>query len=115
MDVYCIDHSELDRNFEKLCNSVKLRDGITKQDLLDAGFTNYCNPSLYFTRKISESKSPLEITFNISIDAETLEIRNFSVLNEDFLQPCPLNKFNYDRIVEFFNGLIKKKVFEKVA
>ena len=95
-----------------LCNSIKLREGITKDEILNAGFTNHHKPNLYYCTRVNKSKSPIEITFNITIDAEELFIKNIMVLDEDMLQPINVSKFEYDRCVEIINMFINKKVLE---
>jgi len=93
-----------------LCNSIDLREGITKDEIMSAGFSNHYKPNLYYCTRVNESNSPIGVTFNITIDAEGLFIKDIMVLDEGILQPMNLNKFEYDRCVEVINKFINKKV-----
>lgn len=61
---------------------IKLIENITVEKLLDFGFTNYSEPTLYFARMVGD-----DISFNLSINKKTFEINRIDVLCEDFLQP----------------------------
>lgn len=63
-------------------NKIKIADGMTKEKLLEYGFTNYNKPVLYYCRIVGHG-----ISFNLMVDIETLEIKNIDVLDEDFCQP----------------------------
>lgn len=63
-------------------NRIKISEQQTKQSLLEYGFTNHNKPTLYYAQMVDK-----HISFNLTIDASTLEIKNIDVLQEDFLQP----------------------------
>src|SRR5574344_58306 len=67
---------------EGFTNRIKVVEGVTAEQLLDYGFTNYHEPYLYYCKMVGN-----DISFNLSIDKQTLEIINIDVLDEDFLQP----------------------------
>jgi len=96
-----------------LCNSIKLREGITKDEIMSAGFSNHYKPNLYYCTRVNKSDSPIGVTFNITIDAEGLFIKDIMVLDEGILQPMNVSKFEYDRCVEIINMFINKKVLVK--
>lgn len=96
-----------------LCKSIDLRDGITKDELMSAGFSNHYKPNLYYSTRVNKSNSPIGITFNITIDAEGLFIKDIMVLDEGILQPINISKFEYDRCVEIINMFVNKKVLVK--
>lgn len=70
-------------------NRIKLSSDITVKNLLDYGFSNHHDTTLYFCRMLID-----EISFNISIDKNSLKIISIDVLDEDFLQP-----YDYQRII----------------
>ena len=63
-------------------NKIKIHPSQTKEKLLQYGFTNYNPERLYFCRMLDK-----DISFNLSIDINTLEILEIDILDEDFLQP----------------------------
>ena len=95
-----------------LCNSINLRDGIAKDEIMSAGFSNHYKPNLYYCTRVNKSNSPIGATFNITIDAKELFIKDIMVLDEETLQPINISKFEYVRCVEIINMFINKKVLE---
>ena len=112
MELYISERTREGRELVKFCDKLKVADGVTKDDIMNAGFTNFSEPYLYFCKKISQHNSLIEVTLNIDIDKESLQILNIMVLCEDYLQPIPVNKFNYDRAIEAFNMLRNKGILE---
>lgn len=86
-------------------NRIKLTSDQTVESLLNYGFSNHHEPTLYFCRMLID-----EISFNINIDKKSLKIKNIDVLDEDFLQP-----YDYQRILmSDTNHKYARMVFDKV-
>lgn len=86
-------------------NRIQIDKEQTKERLLSYGFTNYDEPSLYYMEMLDKNTS-----FNLSLDAKTLEVTGIDILNEDFLQP-------YDYQAEILSGNISGKarnIYNKV-
>lgn len=84
---------------------IQVRDGLTEQELLDFGFSNHHNPTLYYSRMVGD-----EISFNVSIDKKNRRKLAIDVLDEDFMQP-----FDYQRmIMEGTAPPFALEVYEKV-
>jgi hypothetical protein len=73
-------------------NRIKISENQTKNSLLEYGFTNYNKPILYYVEMIDRN-----ISFNLSVCIDTLEIVNIDVLNENWLQ-------SYDYQSEILSG-----------
>ena len=69
-------------------NKIKINEGVTVNHLIQYGFTNNHKPSLYYSSMVGE-----DISFNLSVDKETLEITSIDVLDEDFGQPYDYQMF----------------------
>lgn len=90
------------RGFNK---NIKIETNQTVKSLLEYGFTNHNEPILYFCRNLGN-----DISFNLSIDKESLEIKNIDVLDEDFLQP-----YDYQAILlKDKNHKFAKNIYYKV-
>lgn len=63
-------------------NRIRIAKGQTKESLASYGFTNQDPKTLYFCCMVHA-----DISFNLTVDAETLQITAIDVLDEDFLQP----------------------------
>lgn len=74
------------RGFNK---SILINSKQTAESLLEYGLTNRHEPTLYYSRSLGD-----DISFNISIDKLTLDIKDIDVLDEDFCQP-----YDYQRIL----------------
>lgn len=61
---------------------IKISDKQTKESLLEYGFTNHHKPRLYFSKWFE-----YDISFNLVVCADTLEILILGVLDEEWLQP----------------------------
>jgi|SRR5690606_1501361 len=62
--------------------NIKINPKQTVESLMEYGFTNHHESTLYYSRNICEN-----ISFNLSVNKETLEIERLDVLDEDWLQP----------------------------
>lgn len=86
-------------------NKIKINEGVTVDQLIQYGFTNNHKPSLYYSSMIEE-----DVSFNLSVDKETLEITSIDVLDEDFGQP-----YDYQMILmDGIDNSYAKRVFDKV-
>jgi hypothetical protein len=92
------------KKFMELCDSIKLKENITEADFLNNGFTNYHEPTLYFNRRLN-MKNNYPISFNISISKKDLTIKNIDILDENFLQPCFVDKDIYEQAKGWFEKL----------
>ena len=86
-------------------NKIKINEGVTVDQLIQYGFTNNHKPSLYYSSMVGK-----DVSFNLSIDKETLEITSIDVLDEDFGQPYDYQMILLDRI----DNAYAKGVFDKV-
>lgn len=73
-------------------NRIQISNHQTKESLLTYGFTNHDKPTLYYMTMIDGN-----ISFNLSVRIDTLEITKLDVLNEEWLQP-------YDYQSEILSG-----------
>lgn len=86
-------------------NRIKLKENVTVNKLLEYGFTNSNKATLYFMRMVGN-----DVSFNISIDKNTLEISRIDVLDEDWLQP-----YDYQAILmKDKNNTFARGVFNNV-
>ncbi|WP_142384715.1 hypothetical protein [Bacillus sp. M6-12] len=81
-DVVIIEPKEEDLTPKGFNKHIKISGNQTAESLLKYGFTNHHEPTLYYCRSVGN-----DISFNLSVDKETLEITNIDILDEDFLQP----------------------------
>ena len=105
MTVYIKEPTKEELTSKGFTNSIKISENQTKTTLLEYGFTNHNNPTLYYMEMVDYNTS-----FNLSVSASTLEIKNIDVLNEEWLQP-------YDYQAEILKGEYSGKtrnVYNKV-
>jgi len=110
LDICVLRGSHADR-MSKLCSRVKVREGLTAKDFIKGGFTNYSEPVLYYCRRIKE-KDNYPVSFSISLDKATLEIKEFCLLDEEFCQPHPCGKDEYRQVKEQIRHLVNRRLFE---
>lgn len=85
--------------------NIKVHSNQTSDSLLEYGFSNHDEPTLYFYKDLGD-----DISFNLLIDKKTLEIKAIDVLDEEFLQP-----FDYQAILmKNKNHSLAQKVYHKV-
>lgn len=111
MNIYVANGTGYGKQMIDLCKSLKLKDNITPQILLDYGFTNYNEPILYYMRKLGDKD--YNVSFGISIKKKTMKIFNIDLLNEDILQPHHCNQYDYQQVKNIINKLIKDNILEK--
>ena len=96
------------KKFFELCDKIRLAEGVTAEYLLEHGFTNHHEPTLYYCRGIM--KKNYHVSLNISIDKKTLEIKSIDLLNDEFLQPHVCNQMDYEQSKGYINKLVKDGV-----
>lgn len=77
-----------DINEKGFNKNIKIDPKQTADSLMEYGFTNHRESSLYYYRDLGRS-----ISFNILINKESLEIERLDVLDEDFLQVYDYQSF----------------------
>ncbi|MCL1700767.1 hypothetical protein [Lysinibacillus sp. Bpr_S20] len=86
-------------------NRIKIKSNQTVESLMEYGFSNHHEPTLYFFSMLID-----DISFGISVDKKSLVIKNIDVLDENFLQP-----YDYQRILmNDMNHKYARMVFDKV-
>lgn len=86
-------------------NRIKVAEGQTKESLLAYGFTNHNPDVLYFVRMVADN-----ISFNLSLDVNTLEVKDIDILDERFLQT-----YDYQQmILDDEYGKFQLTVYHKV-
>ncbi len=73
-------------NFEK----IELNSNLTVDDFLNAGFTNYYAPTLFFNRRIA-GKGNYTDSLLIDVEKKTLKLKEIGILDDSFCQLSPLN------------------------
>lgn len=111
MDICVLNYNEgYGKKFFELCSTLHLKEGITPEYLLKHGFTNYNEPTFYYHRGLN--KKNYHISFDITIDKKTMEIKSIDLLNNEFLQPHMCNQFDYEQVAFFIRSLIKDGILE---
>lgn len=89
----------------KTTKLITLTGGMSTDKLLEYGFTNYNEPTLYFCRMLDGN-----ISFNLSVTKDSMSIERIETLDENFLQP-----FDYQSILSKDNThKFARKIFDKV-
>ena len=92
---FCINEDEI-ANLRKQIkskynlNKIKLNSNLTVDDFLNAGFTNYYEPTLFFNRIIA-GKGNYTDSLLIEVGKKTLKLEEIGILDDSFCQPSPLN------------------------
>lgn len=63
-------------------NRIKINPNQTKDTLMMYGFTNFNRPTLFYMKMVDQN-----ISFNLSVDVDSLEITNIDILDENWCQP----------------------------
>ncbi len=89
----------------ELCENLTVSKNIKPEDLLAYGFTNYNKPCYYKVWSILESdKYP--VSFAMTIKKKGMKIESFDLLDENFMQPHPCGKEEFDQIEAIINKMI---------
>lgn len=111
MDIYVYggDHAE---KMCELCENLTVSKNIKQEDLLAYGFTNYNKPYYYKVWGIVESdKYP--VSFAIRIKKRGMKIESFDLLDENFLQPHPCGKEEFDQIEAIIRKMMNDGIVQK--
>lgn len=112
IDFYCFP----DKTSEKLWKNLSkyfVNPKAKKKDFLENGFSNYHKPSLYFSHRLTEPKMIPCKSFSIIVNAKTLKISDYNILDEEVLQPTNVNKEDCRKILEYMDEFVKKGLFLK--
>ena len=104
MDIY-VNGGEFENEVCELCDNLIIPKNIKRKHLLDYGFTNYDAPYYYKVWSILESdKYP--VSFAMTIKKKGMKIESFDLLDENFMQPHPCGKEEFDQIEAIINKMI---------
>ena len=110
-----IDVYVLSGNYTKrllyLLKHLQMNKLVTAECLLNYGFTNYDAPYYYKVWSILESdKYP--VSFAMTIKKKGMKIESFELLDENFMQPHPCGKEEYEQIKKIVTIMIDKNILE---
>ena len=110
--LYCLGGSHKKKLMD-LLDRVRLREGLTGLGCLKAKLTNYKEGTYYFHKRLHEDDN-YPVSFDISIEVQEhdmpLLFKEASVMDENFLQPHPCGKQEYQQIEQCIRELINKKI-----
>ena len=112
VDFYCLPNETSHKLWHKL-SKYSVNPKAKKKDFLENGFSNYHKPSLYFCRRLTDPKMILCKSFSITVNAKTLKISEYDILDEDFLQPTNVDKEDCRKILEYMDEFVKRGLFIK--
>lgn len=112
VDFYCLPNETSHKLWHKL-SKYSVNPKAKKKDFLKNGFSNYHKPSLYFCRRLTDPKMILCKSFSITVNAKTLKISEYDILDEDFLQPTNVDKEDCRKILEYMDEFVKRGLFIK--
>lgn len=112
VDFYCLPNEASHKLWHKL-SKYSVNPKAKKKDFLENGFSNYHKPSLYFCRRLTDPKMILCKSFSITVNAKTLKISEYDILDEDFLQPTNVDKEDCRKILEYMDEFVKRGLFIK--
>lgn len=113
VDFYCLPNETSRKLWHKL-SKYSVNPKAKKKDFLKNGFSNYHKPSLYFCRRLTDPKMILCKSFSITVNAKTLKISEYDILDEDFLQPANVDKEDCRKILEYMDEFVKRGLFIKI-
>ena len=113
VDFYCLPNETSHKLWYKL-SKYSVNPKAKKKDFLENGFSNYHKPSLYFCRRLTDPKMVLCKSFSITVNAKTLKISEYDILDEDFLQPTNVDKEDCRKILEYMDEFVKRGLFIKI-
>lgn len=112
VDFYCLPNEMSHKLWHKL-SKYSVNPKAKKKDFLKNGFSNYHKPSLYFSHRLTEPKMIPCKSFSIIVNAKTLKINEYNILDEDFLQPTSVDRENCRKILEYMDEFVKRGLFIK--
>lgn len=109
MDIY-VCGGDFENEVCELCENLIIPKNIKRKHLLDYGFTNFDAPYYYKVWSIIESdKYP--VSFAMTIKKKGMKIKSFDLLDENFMQPHPCGKEEFDQI----EAIIKKMINDGIV
>lgn len=110
-DIYVCGGTHKDKMVHYL-RKLELEENLLAEDFLKAGFTNYNEPVLYYCRMIQESDN-YPVSFVIMVNKEDLTMKEFDLLDENFLQPHPCGKREFREIQKIIEHLQDVGIFKE--
>ena len=100
---------------EKLCNlceGLEVSKNIKRKNLLNYGFTNFNAPYYYKVWSIIEfDKYP--VSFAMKIKKKGMKIESFDLLDDNFIQPHPCGKEEFEQIEAIIKKMINDGIISK--
>ena len=110
MDIYVCGGDYAEKLCE-LCESLVVSKNIKQKDLLDYDFSNAYKPHYRKAWRIKQSdKYP--VSFAMTIKKKGMKIESFDLLDENFMQPHPCGKEEYEQIKKIVTKMIDKNILE---
>lgn len=95
-----------------LCENLAVSKNIQQENLLDYGFSNAYSPHYRKTRRIKQSdKYP--VSFAITIKKKGMKIESFDLFDENFMQPHPCGKEEFEQIEAIIKKIIDDNIVRK--
>ena len=111
VDIYLLNDCDgYGEKVSSLCERLSVYPQATVDMLKTHGFTNYAPAVLYFCKALKQ-RDNYPISFSISVDKATLKIMEATVLDENFCQPAPCAKQDYEQIQHIIDQFVQDKVF----
>lgn len=112
IDFYCLSDEMSEKLWKKL-SKYFVNPKANKKDFLENGFSNYHKPSLYFSHRLTKPKMIPCKSFSIIVNAKTLKISEYNILDEEFLQPTNVDKKDCHKILKYMDEFVKRGLFIK--
>ena len=111
MDIY-VCGGDFKNEVCELCENLIIPKNIKRKHLLDYGFTNFNAPYYYKVWGIIESdKYP--VSFAMTIKKKGMKIKSFDLLDDNFMQPHPCGKEEFDQIEAIIKKMINDGIISK--
>ena len=111
MDIY-VCGGDFKNEVCELCENLIIPKNIKRKHLLDYGFTNFNAPYYYKVWSIIESdKYP--VSFAMTIKKKGMKIESFDLLDDNFMQPHPCGKEEFEQIETIIKKMINDGIVSK--
>ena len=111
MDIY-VCGGDFENEVCELCENLIIPKNIKRKHLLDYGFTNFDAPYYYKVWSIIESdKYP--VSFAMTIKKKGMKIESFDLLDDNFMQPHPCGKEEFEQIEAIIKKMINDGIVSK--
>ena len=111
MDIYVCGGNHVEKLCE-LCKSLSVAKNIKQKDLLNYGFTNCSDPYFFKSWGIQESDN-YSVSFSVTIRKKSMKIEAFDLLDNNFCQPHPCGKEEFNQIEAIIKKMINYGIFCK--